>query len=215
MGYDKTKYKIWTWKNPLMLHWIINPGLAFNELVLGQRVPKVTLIEKKSNKTLAEKTFIPCSHCDTLHSGLKWTPQNQTAFKNWFGLYCDNCGQVIPCLTNLTSYIILVLTFPFWFCFKNKWKKQWLEEQKNKFQKPLTLTQPDFKWWYVGLGWGYFMFVFMSLFNYLIFQEPFTWKRLLLSAIFWTIGGLIFGLFIKRYEGSKTDKTNNKKQSNQ
>jgi hypothetical protein len=46
MKIDETKYKIWTWKNPLMLHWIINPGLAINELILGQRIPKITLVEK-------------------------------------------------------------------------------------------------------------------------------------------------------------------------
>jgi len=27
------KFKIWTWKNPIMLHWIINPGLVINELL--------------------------------------------------------------------------------------------------------------------------------------------------------------------------------------
>lgn len=55
MEYDKTKYKIWTWNNPVMLHWIINPGLAINELLLGQRVPKTMLIEKDSLKSLQEK----------------------------------------------------------------------------------------------------------------------------------------------------------------
>ena len=58
MEYDKTKFKIWTWKNPIMLHWIINPGLVINELLLGQRVPKIMLIEKDSTKSLQEKTKI-------------------------------------------------------------------------------------------------------------------------------------------------------------
>ena len=59
MNYDKTKYKVLTWKSPVMLHWVINPGLAFNELVLGQRAPKVVLEERNSAKTLPERTFIP------------------------------------------------------------------------------------------------------------------------------------------------------------
>ena len=43
MEFDKEKYKVYTWKNWMMLHWILNPGLAINELILGQRVPKVSL----------------------------------------------------------------------------------------------------------------------------------------------------------------------------
>ena len=120
MNFDKKKYHVWTWKNPLILHWIINPGLAFNELILGQRVPKITVIEKGGIKPLADRSYVPCPHCETLHSSLKWTPQNNTAFKNWFGLYCDNCGKIIPCVRNLTSFILLVLTFPIWYWFKDK-----------------------------------------------------------------------------------------------
>ena len=47
MKYDKEKYKILGWKNLLILHWIINPGLAFNELIFGQTIPKVMLIERE------------------------------------------------------------------------------------------------------------------------------------------------------------------------
>ncbi len=60
MEYDKSKFKIWTWKNLVMLHWIINPALAINELLLGQRIPKIMLIEKDSSKNLQQKTKIPC-----------------------------------------------------------------------------------------------------------------------------------------------------------
>jgi len=200
MKYDKTKYKVWTWKNPMMLHWIINPGLVFNELVLGQRIPKVMLIEKTSNKSLAERSFVPCPHCDTLHSGLKWTPQNKTAFKNWFGYYCDNCGKIIPCLTNLTSYIILGLTFPIWFWFKDKWKTKWLEKQKIKFSKPLNLSTPEFKikWWRDGLSWGLLMYFFMEILFPLIQGKDITQKGLLIGIPVWMIGGLLFGCTLKR-----------------
>ncbi len=40
------------------------------------------------------------------------TPQNRTAFKYWFGLYCTNCGEIIPCLGNGLSFLILVIAFP-------------------------------------------------------------------------------------------------------
>lgn len=206
MNFDKKKYHVWTWKNPLILHWIINPGLAFNELILGQRVPKITVIEKGGIKPLADRSYVPCPHCETLHSSLKWTPQNNTAFKNWFGLYCDNCGKIIPCVRNLTSFILLVLTFPIWYWFKDKQKLKWLNIQKENFSKPLALTQPDYKWWYIGLRYALFMFIFMSLFNFLILQEIFTWKKLLVNAVVWIIGGLGFGLFMKKIGGNQTTK---------
>jgi hypothetical protein len=198
MHYDKSKYKIWTWKNPLMLHWIINPGLAVNELLLGQRIPKVTLIEKNTGKSVSESTIIPCPHCGTMHSGLKWSAKNHTAFRNWFGLYCDNCGKIIPCLTNLTSYLILGLTFPFWIWFKDKWKAKWLEAQKEKFSKPLDLKQPEFKWWYVGLRWGFFMYIFMTLLFPLIIGEDITRVNLLRGIPIWGIAGLAFGFLEKK-----------------
>ena len=205
MNYDKTKYKVWTWKNPVIMHWIINPGLAFNELVLGHRIPKVTLIEKDPTKTLSENTFIPCPHCKTLHSGLKWTPQNKTAYKNWFGLYCDNCGKIIPCVTNLTSYLILGLTFPIWICYKNKWKAKWLETQRVKFSKLMDLTDPEpkSKWWLLGLLWGFFMYVFMTILFPIITVKEITQKELLINIPVWLIAGLLVGYITKVINGKK------------
>jgi hypothetical protein len=88
----------------VVLHWIINPGLAFNELVLGQTIPKVMLIEKEGERPLFQRSLIPCPHCNTLHSGLKWTAKNKTAFKNWFGIYCDHCSGIIPVQRNFDFF---------------------------------------------------------------------------------------------------------------
>jgi hypothetical protein len=194
---DITQYKKWTWKNALMLHWIINPGLAFNELILGQRMPKIILIEKKSNKTLAEKSFVQCPHCGTVHSGLKWTPQNKTAFGNWFGLYCDHCEKIIPCLRNITSFILLGVTFPIWYWFKNTWKEKWLMKQKEKFSKPLKLAPPEFVWWSKGIQMGFLFFVMIMIFKFLILQEPFTWKKPIGNLVGALIAGLIWGALMK------------------
>ncbi len=158
MNFDKTKYKAWTWKHPLVLHWIINPGLAFNELILGQRIPKITLIEKNREKPLSESGYIPCPHCNTLHSSLKWSPQNNTLFRNWFGLYCNNCGKIIPCVRNITSLLLLILTYPIWYWFKDQWKEKWLKIQKEKFSKQIVLSSPEFIWWHHGIGFGFMMF---------------------------------------------------------
>jgi hypothetical protein len=211
MNFDSTKYKIWTWKNPLVLHWILNPGLAFNELILGQRVPRITLIERNSKKSLAEKTFIPCPHCNTIHSALKWTPQNNTAFGNWFGLYCDKCKNTIPCLTNLTSLILLGVTFPIWIWFKKSWKRKWLSIQQEKFSKPLNLTPPVFNWVTQGLQWGFIMFVFMEVIFPLIDGEEYKLSKFLIGIAIWTIAGLLFGFVMKKVFSSQLSKTSQDK----
>lgn len=51
MEFNKDKYKVYTWKNWMMLHFILNPGLAINDLIFGQRVPKIRLEDKISNKS--------------------------------------------------------------------------------------------------------------------------------------------------------------------
>lgn len=206
MQFDTTKYKVWTWKHPFMFHWIINPGLLVNELIIGQRVASVLLIER-GNKPLAERTFVPCPHCETLHSGLKWTPQNNTAFRNWFGLYCDNCGKIIPCLRNVWSLIILILTFPVWYWFKDKWKQKWQEEQKRKFAKPLNLTMPQVTWWQNGLRFGVTMFIFMCFWNLAIDHWHFSWRKILFEAVFYiVVGGLMFGALMKGMLGKQANK---------
>lgn len=210
MDFDTNKYKVWTWKNPLMLHWMINPGLAFNELVLGQAVPKVSLVEK-SNRSLPERSFVPCPHCRTVHPGLKWSLQNKTAFGNWFGLYCDNCGNTIPCLRNLTSLVLLAVTFPIWIWFIKSWKKKWLSVQKEKFSKPLRLTTPEFNWVTQGLGWGFFMFLFMDILFPLFEGEDYKPLKLIISAVFWILGGLLFGYIMKKLMLKQSTKTSQDK----
>jgi len=209
--YDKSKFKIRNWKSAEMLHWIINPGLVFNEIILGQRLPKVMLIEKKSSKTLQEKTKIPCPHCGTLHSGLKWSTKNN-AFKNWFGLYCDNCGKTIPCLTNLTTFLLLGLTFPVWIWFKDKWKMTWLKKQPERYQnmdlKNVQNPYEEYGWIKLGLFWGLFMYIFMVLLFPLIDGEGLSTWKVVLGIPIWTIGGIGFGYTMKLINGKNIKKQN-------
>ena len=132
MEYDKTKFKVWTWKYWTVIHWLINPGLMINELVLGQRLPKILLFDKTIDKPLMERQIVPCPHCGKLNDGRLWSKKN--AFKNWFGYYCPNCGKIIPCLRNLTSWLIIILTFPIWIWFVKKWKENWLSKQPMRFE---------------------------------------------------------------------------------
>src|SRR5690625_4170602 len=108
---DKNRYKIYTWKNWMMLHWIINPGLAVNDLILRQRVPKLSLLDKTIDKPRVERTFIPCPHCSSLLVGCSWSTQSGMAFNSRFRLYCKDCGCVMPCLNNGVSFIVLVVNF--------------------------------------------------------------------------------------------------------
>jgi len=185
----------------MIIHWIINPGLAINELVLGQRVPKLQLEDKTSEKPRIERTLVPCPHCGTLHDGRTWSTQNGTAFKNWFGLYCPNCGKVIPCVMNAFSLLILTLTIPIWWWFGKKIKEKWLSKQPARYQNiEFTYRSTPFdkkNWIHTGLGFGITMFVLMSLLFPLISNEPITWRSLLFGIISWMIGGLVYSYIMK------------------
>jgi hypothetical protein len=88
---------------------------VFNELVLGQRIPKVSLIDKQSDSPLMEKQYVPCLHRNTIHNGLLWSKRN--AFGCWFEHVCQSCHNIIPCLWNITSILLLTIAFPIWRWF--------------------------------------------------------------------------------------------------
>ena len=210
MEYDKTKYKIWNWKSPVILHWMINPGIVINELILGQTIPKVMLIEREGDKPFFERSLVPCPHCGMLHNGLKWSSQNKTAFKNWYGFYCDNCGEIIPPQRNLTSLLILTITFPIWGWFRKSLKENWLKKQPERY-KNLNLECTEKKnttkkWLKFGLLWGLFMFVFSIIVNPLISNVQITQKMILLNILIWSIGGLGFGYIMKIWMNRKGKK---------
>jgi len=203
MTFDKSKYKVYTWRNWMVLHWILNPGLIINELILGQRVPKITLEDKTIDKPKFERSIIPCPHCETLHDARTWSTQNGTAFKNWFGLYCNSCGKIIPCIISVFSLIILIITFPIWVWFKDKVKNKWLEKQPQRFKNIEIEKIPNpfgnKSWIKIGLSWGLFMFIIMSVLFPLYFGSEINFKTILLSIIIWTISGLLFGYTMKLF----------------
>lgn len=69
-----------------MWHWTLNPGLAFNELILGQRIPKDIIIDESIEGTLKQKQIIWCKSCghEIKHKDL---PKN-AAFGMWLGYFC-------------------------------------------------------------------------------------------------------------------------------
>lgn len=207
MNYDKEKYKIWNWKSPVILHWIINPGLVINELILGQTIPKVTLIEREGEKPFYQRSWVPCPHCGTLHSGLKWSAQNKTAFKNWFGYYCDHCNGIIPVQRNLTSLLVLTVTYPVWGWYRKTLQQNWLAKQPARF-KNIHTEIPKQKnttknWLKSGLLWGLIMFLLMTFVFPLVVHEPISKMKILTGIPIWLLGGLIFGYTMKIWMNKK------------
>jgi hypothetical protein len=207
MTFNEDRYKIYTWKHWMLLHWILNPGLAINELLLGQRVPKITLEDKTSDKPRIERTFVPCPHCESLHDGRTWSTENGTAFKNWFGLYCPSCGEIIPCLVNATSMIIMVVTFPVWGLFRNMLKDYWLKKQPARYANidinKTTNHFSDARWVKSGLGFGLIMFLGLDIAAPYLVGQADTITNLLPKAVIWTVAGLGFGYFMMKYLGTK------------
>lgn len=207
MEFDRKKWKVYDLKSPTMIHWMINPGLVINELVLGQRVAKVNLVDKTSRKPRSARSYVPCPHCEKLNDSRSWSTVNGTAFKNWFGLYCPNCGKIIPCVWNITSLIVLGITSPIWFWFVKSWKKKWLKMQAKRFEHLDLESVPNpFEgkgWIKEGIAWGFFMYLVMTFIFPLIIDESISWEKSLLSIPIWLIGGLAYGYFMKLYMGSK------------
>lgn len=213
MEYDKTRFTVRTWKHWTMIHWILNPGLVINEILLGQRIPKVVLFDKTTDKPFMERQFVPCPHCGELNDGRLWAKKN--GFKNWFGYYCPNCGNTIPCLRNLTSLLVIILTFPVWIWFVNSWKRNWLNKQPARFENLNIdqITHENASWLKLGLVWGGIMFILMTIINPLIDGEEITLKMILVGIPIWAIGGLGFGYTMKYWMGKRA-KSETKQKTN-
>ncbi len=202
MEFDKEKYKVWKLPHPMLIHWVLNPGLAFNELILGQRIPKITLIDKTSDAPLMERQYIPCPECNALNDGRLWSKGN--AFGHWFGYVCPECHGKIPCLWNFTSVILLVLTFPIWIWFKIFGERKWLEKEKGRFAEVLAEELPEAKktnWLKMGITYGAIMFCIMVLPR--VFQNQLSSTQIAVQALIWLCGGLVFGLVMKLFLSRK------------
>ena len=136
MRYDKNRFKIWALPHPFSLLWVLFPAFMFNELIFGQRLPKVTLIEKESDKPPEERSYIPCPHCETLNDRRLWATKGN-AFGHWFGLVCPSCHQIIPCLWNIFSLAILAITSPLWYFPVRFFRHRWIEKEKERLAKAL------------------------------------------------------------------------------
>ncbi|MFY0607014.1 MAG: hypothetical protein JXR10_09880 [Cyclobacteriaceae bacterium] len=197
MKIDHTKYKIWNKRSLSMIHFMLNPGMAFIELILGMRIPKIILIDKNSDEAFINRITYPCPHCETYHHGNTWSFPNKTIFKNWFGLYCRICGKIIPCVRNWTSGLILILTYPLWFWWINSWKQSWLSKQPARYSKLIFERKAikKYLWIKVGLLFGFTMLI--TLFIPIYIRSNYRVNILLIGILYCVISGLFFGYAIK------------------
>lgn len=193
-SYDLEKYSEQKLPNFMLLHWILNPGLAVNEIFLGQRIPRVMLIDKTSSAPLMRSYYVPCPHCGSVHSSMLWSGAN--GFGHWFGLICPHCRGKIPCLWNLTSLMILLVSFPIWLPIKMVFEKRYLTYELRRLENAKSMVEalPEVNgksWIRAGLVFG--SMTFLLLFFLL---KPITEQNLMLSGVCGLVAGILFPTFL-------------------
>lgn len=193
--------------HPLLLHWVINPGLAFNELVLGQRVPKLSLECQECNLPLIERSLVPCPHCGVVHDARIWSGKN--GFGNWLGPVCPSCTRRIPALWGVTSLAVLALTSPIWYLpYRYYFRDRVVQGPGTAIPTDRTASvRNSVK---MGLSFGSIMFVALSLApNMLHYQRTGIWDthRLLVELLIMVLGGVFFGSSMHWYLNRRARQT--------
>jgi hypothetical protein len=199
MEFDPERYKKIGPTHPLSLFWILNPAMAFNELVLGQRLPRLMLEAKTTDVPLSERTYVPCPACGALHDARLWTGRD--AFAHWFGYVCPTCHARIPCLWNLTSLIVLVITFPIWIWFKRPLERFWIEREKQRIAQSVTKglsSSGPWLWLRTGLMFGGVMFLVLLLRNGI--PPVLEANKVIFLTGLCLLGGMLFGLFMRFFD---------------
>ena len=209
MQYDKKRYTLWTVRHPLIWFWVLFPGTILSELILGQRIPKVMLTDKES-----ERTYIPCPHCETLNDGRLWAKWN--GFGHWFGYVCPRCHHVIPCLWNIFSLAVLAITFPVWYFPVRCFRRRWLEMEKKRMAQVLERPLIEMKrihWLSRGVfHWGGLMWVMMVVIPQVweVFNGGAWDLRMMFIGLFiWIVCGFAWGLWMHlsmNRKGKKADR---------
>lgn len=136
----KSTFKTYTWKHWSRLLWITDPSCFIKEIILGRRMPLTAMVKRDPRSGVpTDQLFIKCPHCKTVHDGSTWSLKHKTLYKNWFGLFCPACQQVIPCLLSLSSIAVLISIAPIYLAFQNVLKKRWLRHQPSRY-KPYPLA---------------------------------------------------------------------------
>jgi len=97
---------MFTWKHWINLHWLLNPGLAINELLLGQRIPR-----NMQRCRQCETWYVDCASCQISIDTARWS--RREAFFRWGGLTCPDCAGPIPSQRNALAWILELPFRPF------------------------------------------------------------------------------------------------------
>ncbi|MCL1048644.1 hypothetical protein L2755_03205 [Shewanella abyssi] len=192
MQYDKSKYQILQLPSPLLLFRTINPMLAINELILGQRLPKVTLIEKDSKEPLLSRQVVPCPHCNAMNPGSLWS--NGNAFGHWFGYVCPECSGIIPCLWNLSSLLLLTLSAPVWLLLQKGLKKRWLAisyRRVTSMKAKLPTVNKDQSFIKTAQAFAVLIFLFMLFIQSR--ASDLSFQQAVISLVISSVVGVMFG----------------------
>jgi len=192
-----TDMKRWELPNWMLLHWVINPGLAFNELVLGQRIPKVTLICQSCRLPLVERQYVPCPSCGAIHDGRLWA--GKRGFGNWLGLVCPACGKRIPCLRNAFAFVLVCVSAPTWYL---PYRLYFRDRPVSRPVQTPSASLPTLKkvaWSKMALLYGLLMWLITSL-----VPATFIYAKtgslpvmmLVVGGGLWLLGGVAFGFFM-------------------
>lgn len=206
----------------LYWHMLLNPGIAFNELVCGQRSPENMYVCKSCTTPFVDRTYAHCPDCESFHAGRIWSYSN--AFGHWLGLVCPTCGSVIPCMWNFTSRVLLALTAPIWWFPVKQMRAQILQGQhkrimqtKDNYLDKEAQAPKKVSYMLMGVFFGGFMGLFFAIAQpavSLIVRDQFS-LEVLLSHLLLTLplallvsmpGGLIFGLTMKLVLDRKGDR---------
>ena len=136
-------YSTWAFPHPLIVHWVLNPGLVVNELLLGQRIPTITYFCSQCAGGTMGQRYYRCVECGEFHQEAIWTGTN--GFGHWLGVICPDCGSEIPCLLNVTSWIILARLSPINWILRllvGQQYQEW-EQQRSQRARAWLLTQTE------------------------------------------------------------------------
>ncbi len=188
------------------IQWFLNPGLAFNELILGQRIPRQMFQCLSCDLPALERFYIYCTQCATVHSGMLWGRGN--ALGHWFGLFCPDCGGRIPVFLNILSWVGIValapLWYPLWLIYRPRiiaWECGRARRNRGGRQikdavRSLTRTR---RWLICGvLGFGLPMWVLQEF----IFGRTgaFGWPAWVTLPV-WLVGGGLWGWLMAWFVG--------------
>ncbi len=201
-------------------HMILNPGLAFNELVLGQRTPAEMYLCKSCTSPMVDRSYVHCNACGEFHPGRIWSYGN--AFRNWIGVVCPTCAAPIPCLWNVWSRVVLVLTAPiWWFPIKanraNLLRQQFrrISDTKNVYLDKASKQPKPINYWRMGLTWGLLMNFIFAIMGSIAAAKVFELDPTFVAGVFslaaiaglllWVPAGLLFAFTMKLILDKKGD----------